>query len=94
MNAERGEAVSGSVPRSVPLRRWLAVLGVLLGWQLLFWPVVHVAEKAARPARMDAPAAVDYQLLSAEGAPIVLADSRDTAVASAWENQLQTVSVH
>jgi hypothetical protein len=35
-----------------------------------------------------------FALLSAEGAPIVLADSRDTAVASAWENQLQTVSVH
>ena len=35
-----------------------------------------------------------FALLSAEGAPIALADSRDTAVASAWENQLQTVSVH
>jgi hypothetical protein len=35
-----------------------------------------------------------FALLSAEGAPIVLADSRDTAVASAWENQLQTVSLH
>ena len=35
-----------------------------------------------------------FALLSAEGAPIVLADSRDTAIASAWENQLQTVSVH
>ena len=35
-----------------------------------------------------------FALLSADGAPIALTDSRDTAVASAWENQLQTVSVH
>ncbi|MDE2577226.1 MAG: DUF1150 domain-containing protein [Hyphomicrobiales bacterium] len=35
-----------------------------------------------------------FALLSADGAPIVLADSRDAAVASAWENQLQTVSLH
>ena len=35
-----------------------------------------------------------FALLSADGAPIVLADSRDSAVASAWENELQTVSVH
>ncbi|MFV0280710.1 MAG: DUF1150 family protein [Rhodoblastus sp.] len=35
-----------------------------------------------------------FALLSEEGAPIVLADSRDTAIASAWENQLQAVSLH
>ncbi len=35
-----------------------------------------------------------FALLSAAGAPIVLTDSRDTAVASAWENKLQTVSLH
>lgn len=35
-----------------------------------------------------------FALLSADGSPIVLADSRDTAVASAWENKLQTVSLH
>jgi len=35
-----------------------------------------------------------FALLSAEGAPILLTDSRDAAVANAWEHKLQTVSVH
>lgn len=35
-----------------------------------------------------------FALLSAAGEPIVLADTHDTAVASAWENKLQTVSLH
>lgn len=35
-----------------------------------------------------------FALLAANGAPIVLADSKDAAVANAWENQLATVSVH
>lgn len=35
-----------------------------------------------------------FALLSASGAPIVLTDSHATAMASAWENALETVSVH
>jgi hypothetical protein len=35
-----------------------------------------------------------FALLAADGAPIVLADSKDAAVANAWEHQLATVSVH
>lgn len=35
-----------------------------------------------------------FALLSADGTPIVLTDSRDAAVANAWEHQLQTVSLH
>jgi hypothetical protein len=35
-----------------------------------------------------------YALLGANGAPILLADSRDAALANAWENKLATVSVH
>jgi len=35
-----------------------------------------------------------FALLSAEGAPILLTDSRDAAVANACEHKLQTVSVH
>lgn len=35
-----------------------------------------------------------FALLSAEGAPILLTNSRDAAVANAWENQLHTVSLH
>ncbi len=35
-----------------------------------------------------------YALLSADGSPILLTDSKDAAVAGAWENELSTVSVH
>lgn len=35
-----------------------------------------------------------FALLAADGAPIVLADSKDAAVANAWEHQLATVSLH
>ena len=35
-----------------------------------------------------------FMLLGADGVPIMLTDSRDAAVANAWQNQLQTVSVH
>ncbi len=35
-----------------------------------------------------------FALLSADGTPIMLTDSRDAAIANAWENELQTVSLH
>ena len=35
-----------------------------------------------------------YALLGADGSPILLTDSKDAAIANAWENQLETVSVH
>jgi hypothetical protein len=35
-----------------------------------------------------------FALLSASGEPILLADSRDAAVANAWANDLETVSLH
>ncbi len=35
-----------------------------------------------------------FLLLGADGVPILLTDSQDAAVASAWENRLQTVNVH
>jgi hypothetical protein len=35
-----------------------------------------------------------FMLLGADGQPIMLTDSKDAAVANAWENKLQTVSVH
>lgn len=35
-----------------------------------------------------------WALLAADGTPIVLADSREAAEASAYENDLQTVAVH
>ena len=35
-----------------------------------------------------------FALLSADGTPIMIADSRDELTANAWENELVTVSVH
>lgn len=35
-----------------------------------------------------------FALLSADGSPILLTDSRDAAIANAWEHDLQTVSLH
>ena len=35
-----------------------------------------------------------FALISATGVPILVTDSRDAAVANAWEHDLQTVSLH
>ena len=35
-----------------------------------------------------------FALLNADGSPILLTDSKDAAIANAWEHELQTVSVH
>jgi len=41
-----------------------------------------------------APGLALFALLSASGAPILLTDSRDAAVANAWAHDLETVSLH
>ena len=35
-----------------------------------------------------------FALLAADGSPILVTDSREAALANAWENELQTVSLH
>lgn len=35
-----------------------------------------------------------YALLGADGTPILLTDSKDAAIANAWEHELHTVSLH
>ena len=35
-----------------------------------------------------------FALLGADGTPIMLTDSREAAIANAWSNELQAVSVH
>jgi hypothetical protein len=35
-----------------------------------------------------------FSLHAADGTPILLTDSREAAVANAWSNELETVSVH
>ena len=41
-----------------------------------------------------APGSMLYALHAADGTPIMLTDSREAAVANAWSNELETVSVH
>lgn len=35
-----------------------------------------------------------FALLAADGTPIMLTDSKDAAIANAWQHELQTVSLH
>ena len=41
-----------------------------------------------------APGVTLFALHSADGTPIMLTDSREAAIANAWSNELETVSVH
>jgi hypothetical protein len=41
-----------------------------------------------------APGLTLFALLGADGTPILLTDSREAALANAWEQDLETVSVH
>ena len=41
-----------------------------------------------------APGGLLYSLHAADGTPIMLTDSREAAIANAWSNELETVSVH
>lgn len=35
-----------------------------------------------------------FALLGADGTPILVTDSREAAIANAWEQELETVSIH
>jgi len=35
-----------------------------------------------------------FALLGADGSPIMLTDSKDAAIANAWEHELETVGLH
>jgi hypothetical protein len=50
--------------------------------------------KAFPQAPELAPGLKLFALLSADGTPILLADSRAAALANAWEQELETVSLH
>lgn len=64
-----GEPASGS-GAAVPVWRMAAlVLGVVLVWQALFWPVVHAAERAARPPHADQRPEIGYQFIDEQGRP-------------------------
>lgn len=58
-------------------------------------PISSDDVKRLIPQAQEMPSGLDlFALLSADGTPIMIADSRDALTANAWENQLATVSVH
>ncbi len=46
------------------------------------------------PERLVKTIAKLFALHAADGTPIMVADTREAALANAWDNQLETVSVH
>lgn len=62
----RPETAVAGPPRK-RLHAWILVLAIIAAWQALLWPVVHMAERAARPANIDRRAEVPYQFIDAQG---------------------------
>ena len=47
------------------------------------------------PQAPELPPGLDlFALVSADGSPIMVTDRREDAVANAWQNELETVSLH
>ncbi len=58
-------------------------------------PMTSDAFDKAFPNVADlAPGLSLWALVSADGTPIVVTDSREAAVQNAWDNDLETVSLH
>src|SRR5215831_16549509 len=56
--------------------------------------VAALFPQAAPQMAEIAPGLQLFALHAADGTPIMLTDSREAAVANAWSNELQTLSVH
>ena len=69
--------------------RGLAVLILLFIAAVAWLAITAPLSKSLRP-----PAPPSITLLAADGTPIMLTDSRETAIANAWSQELQAVSVH
>ena len=52
------------------------------------------AQRLFPQAPQMAPGLTLFTLHAADGTPIMLTDSREAAIANAWSQELQTVSVH
>lgn len=84
---------SATVPDGVMSPEALASLG---GGQVAY--VKSMSSDDVRRIFPNAPALQPglklFALLNADGSPILLADSRETAIANAWQHDLATVSLH
>jgi len=82
-----------TIPRPILDANALAALGE--GQVAYVKPISSDEVKRIFPQAPDLqPGLQLFALLSASGAPIMLTDSRDTAVANAWAHDLQTVSLN
>jgi hypothetical protein len=81
------------VGREVMSPEMLARLG---GGQVAYIRLLNAAQAKSLFPSMPAvaPDADLWALLAADGTPIMLADSRDAVVLNAYENDLETVSLH
>ncbi len=57
-------------------------------------PLRGRAEAVSAGAGSSRRASLLYALHAADGTPIMLTDSREAAIANAWSQELETVSVH
>lgn len=84
---------TGDATRPVISQKALAQLG---GGQVAYMKPLNGSE--VQSLFPDAPQLSDehrlWALLSADGTPIMLADSREAVIANAYENQLHMVTVH
>jgi hypothetical protein len=71
----------------------LALLG---GGRIAYVKTIRAedVQKQFPQAPQLAPGTLLYALHAADGTPIMLTDSREAAVANAWSQELETVSVH
>ena len=59
-----------------------------------FRALMQDVQKQFPQAPQLAPGTLLYALHAADGTPIMLTDSREAAIANAWSQELETVSVH
>ncbi len=52
------------------LKHWITAAAFILFSQMLFWPLIHVAERAARPQQMDMRQQIEFIALDKSGQPM------------------------
>jgi len=86
---------SSNIPSNEPMmsREALALLG---GGKIAYVTAIRSedVQKHFPQAPQLAPGTELFALHAADGTPIMLTDSREAAIANAWSQELETVSVH
>jgi hypothetical protein len=80
-------------PESMISPEALALLG---GGKIAYVKMIRAedVQRQFQQAPQLAPGTLLYALHAADGTPIMLTDSREAAIANAWSQELETVSVH